>query len=162
MVYYHVPSTRVSGRYLFPSSAACSISWENEKGIVPVILKEKRSYWNIVCSYSLGKGESILPPKLQEVALYWCRSNIWSSGINSILKCHSSLGKIGSEQLICFRSSKTSPTLKLFKIIANLLTSDWSTQLSCRLNYYNFWNRYSLAFNKNKTEEQWFSDLVIF
>lgn len=39
-----------------------------------------------------------------------------------------------------------------------MLTSDWFTQLSRGLNYTNFWNKYSLAFNKNKAD--WFSDLV--
>lgn len=147
----------VTGRYLFPSSTAHSISWENQKGFVPVILKGKKSYWNI-WSYSLWVRH-ILLPKLQEVALYQCRSNIWSRGISCILKCHNSLGKIGSEQLISFKNSKTSPTLKLFKIIANLLTSDWFTWFSCGFNcnyYYNCWSRYSLAFNKNKTDEHWF------
>lgn len=103
------PFVLVSGRYLFPSSTAHSISWENQKGFVPVIPKEK-NYWNIVWSSSLWKGKSILPPKLQEVALYWCWSNIWSRGISCILKCHNSLGDIGSEQLICFKNNKTSPT----------------------------------------------------
>lgn len=46
------------------------ISWENQKSFVPATIKEKKSYWNLVCTYSLQKGESILSLKLQEVALY--------------------------------------------------------------------------------------------
>lgn len=91
--------------------------------------------------------------KLQEVALYSSRTNVWTRKIICFLKCHSSLGKFGSEQLIYFKNNKTLLTLKLFKILANLLTSYLVTQVRYGLNYYNFWSQYLLGFDINKTDE---------